>query len=68
MLVLSRSLGERLVIGGNIEITLVQIAGGRVRLGINAPRDVPVYREEVARRIAGERDDRRQQVSVKAHG
>lgn len=47
MLVLSRKTGERLVIGDDIHITIVEIRPGRVRLGITAPFDTPVHREEV---------------------
>ena len=47
MLVLSRKIGERIVIGENIVITVVDIDRGKIRLGIEAPRDVPIYREEL---------------------
>jgi carbon storage regulator len=47
MLVLSRKLGERICIGENIYITVVDINRGKIRLGIEAPRDVPVYRQEL---------------------
>ena len=47
MLVLSRSVGEELVIGDAIRITLLAVKGGRARYGITAPRDVPVDRSEV---------------------
>ena len=48
MLVLSRKENEQIVIGDNIVITVVEIQrGGKVRLGITAPRDVPVHRQEV---------------------
>jgi len=47
MLVLTRKAGERLLIGDDIEITVVRIAGGGVRLGIDAPREMTVYRREV---------------------
>lgn len=48
MLVLSRKRDERIVIGGDIVITVVEIRGDKVRLGIEAPKDVPVNRQEVA--------------------
>ncbi|NJM54569.1 MAG: carbon storage regulator [Verrucomicrobiae bacterium] len=51
MLVLSRKQDERIVIGPNIVITIVRVAGETVRIGIDAPRDVPIYREEVLERI-----------------
>lgn len=47
MLVLSRQLDEKIIIGESIVITVVEIRRGLVRLGIDAPRDVPVHREEV---------------------
>jgi carbon storage regulator len=47
MLVLSRKLGEKIHIGDNISITVVDIDRGKVRLGIEAPRTVPVYRQEL---------------------
>jgi carbon storage regulator len=52
MLVLSRQIGERLIIGGQIEVTVVEIRPDRVKLGISAPPEVSVHREEVFRRIA----------------
>lgn len=48
MLVLSRKLGERIVIEPGIEIAVVEIRGGKVRLGIEAPRDVSIRRMELA--------------------
>ena len=47
MLILSRKLNEQIVIGDQIVITVVAIRGGNVRLGIEAPHDVPVHRQEV---------------------
>jgi carbon storage regulator len=54
MLVLSRKLGEKIVIGENICITVVDIDRGKIRLGIEAPRDVPIFRQELLPRKAGE--------------
>lgn len=48
MLVLSRKVGERILLGDKIRITVVRVSGGGVRLGIEAPSDVAVVREEVA--------------------
>jgi carbon storage regulator len=53
MLVLSRKLGEKIVIGDNIVITVVKIDRNQIRIGIEAPHDVPVYREEIAPQRAG---------------
>ena len=54
MLVLSRRLGETLIIGDDVKITVLGISGNQVRLGIAAPKDVSVHREEVYRRIQEE--------------
>ena len=48
MLVLSRKLGEKIVIGENIVVTVVKIDRNQIRIGIEAPHEVPVYREEIA--------------------
>ncbi|QDV35580.1 carbon storage regulator [Tautonia plasticadhaerens] len=50
MLVLTRKLGERIVIGDGIVVTVVKLEHGQVRLGIEAPREVPIFREEIAPR------------------
>ena len=47
MLVLSRKLGEKIIIGENISITVIDIDRGKIRLGIEAPRNIPVYRQEL---------------------
>ena len=47
MLVLSRKLGEKIVIGDNILVTVVKIDRNQIRIGIEAPHEVPVYREEI---------------------
>jgi carbon storage regulator len=54
MLVLSRELDEAIVLGDNIIITVVEIRGDRVKLGITAPADIPVHRLEVRNRIERE--------------
>jgi carbon storage regulator len=48
MLVLTRKLNETIVIDGNITVTVVEVRGNRVKLGIVAPMEVPVMREEIA--------------------
>ena len=53
MLVLSRKLGEKIYIGENICITVVDIDRGKIRLGIDAPRNVPIYRQELLPLKAG---------------
>lgn len=54
MLVLTRKPNERVLVGSDIEVTVLAVAGNQVRLGIQAPNDVPVHREEVALRIEQE--------------
>jgi carbon storage regulator len=57
MLVLSRKLHQTIMIGDDIEISVVGVAGEKVRIGIRAPREVPVYRAEVYRAIQSEREE-----------
>ena len=47
MLILTRRVAESLVIGDNVTVTVLDVKGGRVRIGVNAPRDVAVNREEI---------------------
>lgn len=47
MLALTRKVGESIVIGNDIEITVLEVKGEQVRIGINAPKAVPVYRKEI---------------------
>ncbi len=52
MLVLSRKVGERILVGRDVVITVVRVANGTVRIGIDAPIETPVVREEVAAKVA----------------
>lgn len=54
MLVLSRQRDESIIIGDNIVITVIDIRGDKVRLGINAPKEIPVHRQEVYQAIQSE--------------
>ena len=54
MLILTRKDNESLFIGDDIEITVLGVKGNQVRIGINAPKDIDVHREEVYRRLEGE--------------
>lgn len=47
MLALSRKIGESIVIGQDVEFTVLEIKGDQVKLGINAPKSVPIYRKEI---------------------
>ena len=57
MLILTRRIGESVVIGDNIKLTVLGVKGSQVRLGIDAPKDVAVHREEIYDRIKNEDDD-----------
>ena len=54
MLILTRKVGETLMIGDEIEVTILSLKGNQVRIGVNAPKDVPVHREEIYQRIQDE--------------
>ena len=54
MLILTRRVGESVMIGDNVTVTVLGVKGNQVRLGVNAPRDVAVHREEIYERIKTE--------------
>jgi carbon storage regulator len=54
MLILTRRVGETLMIGDEVTVTVLGVKGNQVRLGVNAPRDVAVHREEIYERIKRE--------------
>lgn len=55
MLILTRKVGETLMIGDEIEVTILSLKGNQVRIGVNAPKEVPVHREEIYDRIKREK-------------
>ena len=52
MLILSRRVGESLIIGDDVVVTVLNISSGNIRIGVSAPREVAVFREEIYQRIA----------------
>lgn len=64
MLVLSRKKNEQIVIGPDIIITVVEVRGDRVRLGVSAPSHIPVHRNEVLEKIAKGGDEKISQTSI----
>ncbi|MCB1671749.1 MAG: carbon storage regulator CsrA [Gammaproteobacteria bacterium] len=55
MLILTRRIGETLMVGDDVTITVLGVKGNQVRIGVNAPKDVAVHREEIYQRIQKER-------------
>lgn len=51
MLILTRKIGESLLIGDNVEITVLSVRGNQVKLGVNAPKEISIHREEIYQRI-----------------
>ena len=63
MLILTRRVGETLMIGDEVTVTVLGVKGNQVRIGINAPKNVAVHREEIYQRIKGENEADGQQPS-----
>ena len=68
MLILTRRVGETVVIGNNVDVTVLGVKGNQVRLGVKAPREVSVHREEVYNRIKEEPADSRLSANHNGNG
>jgi carbon storage regulator len=60
MLILTRRVGETVMIGNDVTVTVLGVKGNQVRIGVNAPRDVAVHREEIYERIKRENEQQQQ--------
>lgn len=56
MLILTRRIGETVVIGNDVDVTVLGVKGNQVRLGVKAPKEVTVHREEIYQRICAEQN------------
>jgi carbon storage regulator len=67
MLILTRRVGETLMIGDEVTVTVLGVKGNQVRIGVNAPRDVAVHREEIYERIKREQAEAGQDAGLMSH-
>ena len=64
MLVLTRKIGEKVMIGDDVSVTILGLFGNHVRLGINAPKSVDIHREEIYGKIQNETQDSNTQIAI----
>ena len=57
MLILTRRVGETIMVGDEVQVTVLAVKGNQIRIGINAPQEIAVHREEIYNRIQAEQDE-----------
>ena len=68
MLILTRRVGETLMIGDDVTVTVLGVKGNQVRIGVNAPKEIPVHREEIYERIKREQEAASQGQVAQVYG